>query len=128
MNMQYSPRKKISLLAATFLTVGMVMGSGTAQADRLSPAFFADELDRCAAGLRTELNTNGAARLQHTVTDIEKAGVWYVFNIRTNIIDDAGAVIGQAETRCKSHRQNERTVVDVRGQFPSGEIQLVSTD
>jgi len=107
---------------------GMIMVSTTAQANWLSPAFYADELDRCTVELRAELNTMGATGLHHTVTDIDKMGVWYVFKIETNIVDDTGAVIRQAKTLCKSHRWNERTVVEVTNQPPVSNVRLASVD
>ena len=125
MNTQHATRKTITLLTAI---AGLIMATTTAQAHMLSPAFYADELDRCTAELRTELNTTGAAGLRHTVVDIEKVGVWYVFDIQTNIVDDDGAVIGQAETRCKSHRWREQTIVDVKHQSPNRGMRLASVN
>ena len=123
MNTQHSPRKIITILAAI---AGMI--TTTAQADWLSPAFYGDELDRCAVELRTELNMTGVSRLRHTVTDIDKVGVWYVFDIRTEMADETDAVIGQATTRCKAHRWNERTAVEVMYEVPTGSLQLMSAD
>ncbi len=125
MNTQRTTRKTIALFTAI---AGMIMATTTAQAHMLSPAFYADELDRCTAELRTELNTTGAAGLRHTVVDIGKVGVWYVFDIQTNIVDDDGAVIGQAETRCKSHRWREQTVVNVKSQAPNSNLRLAAVD
>lgn len=113
MNTQYLSRKSVTFLAA----IGALsMVSATAQADWLSPAFYGDDLDRCAVELRTELNTAGATSLQHTVTDIDKVGVWFVFDIETNIVDETGAVIRRAKTRCKSNRFREQMVVEVKYQ------------
>ncbi len=125
MNTQQTPRRTVTFLTAL---AGLLMVSATAQAHWLSPAFYGDELDRCTVELRTELNTTGATGLQHTVTDIDKVGVWYVFDIETNIVDDTGAVIRQAKTRCKSHRWKEQTVVRVTSQPPAGNVLLASTD
>jgi hypothetical protein len=125
MNTQHSPRKTITILAAI---TGLIMTATTAQADWLSPAFYGDELDRCAVELRTELNMKGVSRLRHTVTDIDKIGVWYVFDIRTEMADDTDTVIGQAKTRCKAHRWNERTSVEVTNQLPANNARLASAD
>ncbi len=113
------------LLAAI---TGMIMISATAQAGWLSPAFYGDDLDRCIAELRTELDTTGATGLQHTVTGIDKVGVWYVFDIQTNIVDGTGAVIGRARTHCKSHRFKEQTRVEVKNRLPATAAQLASVD
>lgn len=125
MNTQHSSRKTVTFIAAI---AGLIMASATAQADWLSPAFYNDDLDRCTVELRTELDTTGATGLQHTVTDIDKVGVWFVFDIETNIVDDTGAVIRRAQTRCKSHRFRERIVVDVTYQSPVSNARLASAN
>ncbi len=125
MNTQHSPRKT-TLLAAVVGTIAMVMAAATAQADMLSPALYGEKLDRCAVELRSELNTAGAARLRHTVTDIDKVGVWYVFDIQSETLDETGAVTGQATTLCKAHRWTEQTVVEVRDAFPVSDMRLAS--
>jgi len=125
MNKQPSPRRTAMLLAAIS---GMILISATAQAGWLSPAFYGDDLDRCIVELRAELDTTGATGLQHTITGIDKVGVWYVFDIQTNIVDGTGAVIGQAVTHCKSHRFKEQTLVEVKNRLPAAETQLASAD
>ncbi len=110
MNAQHSLRKAIILLATIAV---MIMSTTAVQASWLSPAFYGDELERCAAQLRTELNLNDVALVRHDVTEIDKVGVWYVFDIRTALVDAADTVISEVETRCKAHRWNERTVVDL---------------
>jgi len=128
MNTQHSPRKTRTIPAAIVGTTILILTTSAAQADWLSPAFYGDELDRCAVELRTELNMTGVTRLRHTVTDIDKVGVWYVFDIRTEMADSAGEVIGQTETRCKAHRWNERTVVEVRHLLPVSDVRLAQVD
>jgi len=125
MNTQHSPRKTIIILAAV---AGLIMTATTAHAGWLSPAFYGDELDRCAAELRTELDLTGATRLSHTVTGIDKVGVWYVFDIQTEIADDTDTVIGRTKTRCKAHRWNEQTSVVVTKQFSANNTRLASVD
>jgi hypothetical protein len=125
MNTQHSPRRIITTLAAI---AGMIMITTTAQADWLSPAFYGDELDRCAAELRTELSMAGVTRLRHTVTDIDKVGVWYVFDIQTEMADDADTVIGQVKTRCRAHRWNERTSVEMTSKFPVSNTRIALAD
>jgi len=125
MNTQYSPRKTITLWAAI---AGMILVATTAQANMLSPALYGDELDRCTVELRPELNTTGATRLQHTLTDIDKVGVWYVFEIRTIVFDDNDAVMSWATTHCKANRWTEETVVEVTNQPPAAGTRLASAD
>ncbi|MAF83474.1 MAG: hypothetical protein QGH93_01095 [Gammaproteobacteria bacterium] len=125
MNMKHLPRKTFTLLAAI---AGMTMVAATAQANWLSPTFYADELDRCTVELRTELNTAGASGLQHTVVDIDKVGVWYVFDIETKIVDDAGLSIGLAKTRCLSHRWKQRTSVEVMSQSAVSGVRFAAID
>jgi hypothetical protein len=124
MNTQQLSRKKATFLAAI---AGLILVSTKAQADWLSPTLYGDDLDRCTVELRTELDTTGAAGLHHTVTDIDKLGVWFVFDIETNIVDSTGTVIRQAKTRCKSHRFEENTAVEVTYQFPVNNARLAST-
>lgn len=128
MNTLHFSRKTATFLAAI---AGLILVSTTAQADRhspwLSPASYGDDLDRCTIELRTELNTTGATSLLHTVTDIDKVGAWYIFDIETNIADSTGTVIRRAKTRCKSHRFRERTTVEVKYQSPVSNARLAST-
>jgi len=128
MNTQHSPRKTRTILAAIIGTAVLILTTTAAQADWLSPAFYGDELDRCAAELRAELNMTGVTHLRHNVTDIDKVGVWYVFDIRTEMADSAGEVIGRTETRCKAHRWNERTVVEVTKQLLAADVRLARVD
>ena len=125
MNTQHLSRKTVTFLTAI---AGLIMLSATAQAHWLSPAFYNDDLDRCTVELRTELDTIGATGLQHTVTAIDKVGVWYVFDIETNIFDDTGANIRRAKTRCKSNRFREQIIVDVTYEFPVSKSRLASAN
>ncbi len=117
----YSPRKPAGSIVALAM---MTMTTTVVQADWLSPAFYADELDRCAAELRAELILTDVALLRHTVTEIDKKGVWYVFDIDTEMANEEGAVIARTETLCKAHRWNEQTVVEVTYSTPVNDIQL----
>jgi hypothetical protein len=108
--------------------IGMIMTTTAVQADWLSPAFYGDKLDRCAVELRTELNMTGVTHLRHTVTDIDKVGVWYVFDIRTEMADNTDTVIGQVKTHCKAHRWNEQISVEVTNQLSASNTQLASAD
>lgn len=124
MNTLLTSRKTATSLAA-FL--GLALVSATAQADWLSPVLYGDDLDRCTIELRTELDTTGATSLKHIVTDIDKRGVWYVFDIETDIADATGTVIRRAKTSCKSHRFSENTTVEVKYQSPASDVRLAST-
>lgn len=124
MNTQQLSRKNATFLAAI---AGLILVSPKAQADWLSPTFYGDDLNRCTVALRTELDTTGAAGLHHTVTDIDKVGFWYVFDIETNIVDSTGTVIRQATTRCKSHRFKEHTALEVTYQPPVSNARLASS-
>jgi hypothetical protein len=118
MNIKYSPLGIIKKWA--FIT-GMVMISATVQADRLSSALYGDELDRCTTEMRSELNLTGVTRLQHTLTDIDKVGVWYVFDIQTTAYDEMDTVMVTVAAHCKAHRWTGETVVDVTEQPAAGE-------
>jgi hypothetical protein len=125
--------QQLSFNTATFLAavVGLFLVSTTAQADWrppwLLPALYGDDLDRCTVELRAALDTTGATSVRHTVTDIDKVGVWYVFDIETNIADGTGTVIRRAKTLCKSHRFEEHTAVEVIYQSPASNALLAST-
>ena len=107
---------------------GLILSAGIVQAEMLSPALYGDELDRCAAGLRTQLDLQGAARVQHNVTDIDKVSAWYVFTIRTTVFDDTDTVMASATTRCKAHRMTPQTVVEVTIQPVVKNARLASVD
>ena len=46
----------------------------------------------------------------------------------TNIVDETGAVIRRAKTRCKSHRFREQTVVEVTYQSLDSNARLASAN
>ncbi|MFQ5634056.1 MAG: hypothetical protein ACE5G3_01820 [Gammaproteobacteria bacterium] len=117
--------RTLTLLATI---AGMLMAAGTARADWVSPAFYSDELGRCTVELRSRLGTPRAAGLRHTVTDIDKTGVWYVFDIQTDVVDDAGAVIDRVQTRCNAHRWNEQTRIRVKGRSATVGVRFASAD
>jgi hypothetical protein len=129
MNKQQSTRKTATILAAI---IGMIMFTTAAQADWLSPAFYGDKLDQCAVELRAELhmdgNMVGVTHLRHTVTNIDKVGVWYVFDIHTEMADDTDTLIGQTETHCKAHRWNEQISVEITKRLLAGDTRLASAD
>jgi hypothetical protein len=117
MNTKYSPSKIIKRWAAV---TGMLMAAATVQADMVSSTLYGDELDRCTAEMRAELNLAGVTRLQHTLIDIDKVGVWYVFDIQTMAYDDMDTVMIAAATHCKAHRWTGETVVEVAEQPTPG--------
>jgi len=125
MNTPHAARKtsiRLIVIAFTFMT------TAAAQADWLSPAFYGDELDRCAAELRAELDLTGVSRLRHNVTNIDKVGVWYIFDIHTEMVDNTDTVISDVKTSCKAHRWNEQTIVDVTIRLPASNLQFASVD
>ena len=52
----------------------------------------------------------------------------FVFDIETNVVDDTGAVIRRAKTRCKSNRFREQIVVDVTYESPVTKTRVASAD
>jgi hypothetical protein len=124
MNMKISTRKIIMQWVAV---TGMIMATATVQADRLSSALYGDELDRCTVELRPELDLTGVTRLQHALTEIDKVGVWYVFEIRTLAYDDTDTVMTTATTHCKAHRWTGETVVEVTIEPSAGRVGEILT-
>ena len=132
MNKQHSTRKTTTIMPAIVGMIGLFLFAPAAQADWLSSAFYGDKLDQCAVELRTELHIDGdmvgVTHLRHTVTNIDKVGVWYVFDIHTEMADDTDTVIGQTETQCKAHRWNEQINIEVTKQLSASSTRLASVD
>jgi len=100
-------------LMKALLNTGMAIAaiavmSTPALADDLLPsAHYQDELDRCIAEIRDELNIDDSQRLQHRVTRIDKKNVWYEFVIETA---DTREI---ATSTCRAWRFDDRTVATV---------------
>lgn len=101
-----------TLIQAAVITLAL-LGAAPSQADQLSPALYAEQLERCAAEIRTEMATPGTTRLQHELTGVERTGLWYLMEIRTTAMDAADKVTDQATTRCKAHRWTQETVAEI---------------
>jgi len=137
MNTKYLPRRIIrpriirpNIIRRWAAVTGMLMVAATVQADMLSSTLYGDELDRCTTEIRSELNLADVTRLQHTLTEIDKVGVWYVFDILTTAYDNTDAVMVEATTHCKAHRWTGETVVDVtnRSRAANDQTRVASAD
>ncbi len=120
-------RSAFRFAALSALAAGILIAP-TLQAHELLPALYAQPLDRCIAELRAELDTTGAAAIRHTVIEIDRRGAWYAFDIRTDLMDDAGVLIGAANTRCDAHRWQARTAVNVTRQPTTDVVRLAAAE
>jgi len=120
-------RSAFRFAALSVLTAGILIAP-TLPARELLPARYAQPLDRCIGELRGELDTTGVAALRHTVIEIDRRGAWYAFDIRTDLIDAAGVLIGAAHSRCDAHRWQARTAVNVTRQLPADVVRLAAAE
>ena len=106
------------LLNSVVMTLTFI-GAVSAQAEQLSPALYADQLDRCAAEVRADMATPDTARLQHELTAVDRTGLWYQIEIRTTALNAADVITDQATILCKAHRWTDETVVDIQRSEPA---------
>ena len=97
---------KIANIAALIL---FLTATG-AQADVLSGPVYANELDRCVAALRTELQDEQTRQLRYTVTRLDTRGAWYEFEIRSEVFNELdGPVVRSEQSNCRAHRWSDDT-------------------
>ena len=90
-------------------TALVAVAAGTAIAEP-SQAVYSNELERCVTALRTDISEQNTRQIRHFVTEVEKKGVWYEFDIRSELYDDPeGEMVKQVESRCRAHRWAEHT-------------------
>jgi len=101
-----------SVATRNITTVAAVLMSLTAsavEAESGTGGIYADELERCVAALRGQLTDEQTAQLRYTVTDLEKRGAWYEFDIRSEVFNEVGGpVVRSEESRCLAHRWAEK--------------------
>ena len=101
-----TPKIIISSIATALLAT-------TAGADELlSQKYYGDELDRCVSEAREVLGAAGDQPLRHTVTEVNKKGAWYRFEIQTQSVSKDGVLTPLGSTRCSANRFNSDTRAD----------------
>ena len=87
------------------------------QAESGNGGIYADELERCVAALRGQLANEQTVQLRYTVTDLDKRGAWYEFDIRSEVFNEVGGpVVRTEESRCLAHRWAEKTRLQGQGE------------
>jgi len=77
-----------------------------AQAIDLPGASYRTELDHCLITLRGDLGDARTTRLRHTIRGIEKHGIWFEFQIESEIFQENQSTATRAvKTRCRATRQ-----------------------
>ena len=95
----------------TGLTLGLLLA---APAIAIEPpaASYRAELGRCLTLIKGGLQDEQTTRLRHTITDIEKRGAWYEFDIDSEIFHSAdSAAVRETSTRCRVNRFDGTTEV-----------------
>ena len=77
--------KKIALS-----TIGIVVLSAPALAERNNTPGYMAEIDTCIVELNSRIDTNAAERLRHVVTKSRRSGNRYAFNIKTTVFTADG--------------------------------------
>ena len=86
----------------------LVLAPLVAGAQPLSRSNYEDELQRCVSQIRAESGASG--KLRHYVRDVERARLWYRFEIET-----LGADSNPALTVCRAYRFQDRVLLDAPG-------------
>jgi hypothetical protein len=98
--------KTIVTAAAVLLS----LSASAVQAESGTGGIYADELERCVAALRGQLTNEQTAKLRYTVTELDKRGAWYEFDIRSEVFNEVGGpAVRSEQSRCLAHRWAEKT-------------------
>jgi hypothetical protein len=90
-------------VAGFCLALGLTL---PAQAMEPPAASYRVELARCLAALRGDLEDERTTKLRHTVRGIEKHGIWFEFQIDSEVFQDNQPTVTRAvKTRCRANRR-----------------------
>ena len=104
------------LMAVASISFGI-----SANAAEPARANYENELERCIAELRVNLDTKGASKLRHRVTRVQQQGAYYIFDVETDRMNAQGQpVAGSVESRCLAHRWESSTVVSINNSEETG--------
>ena len=70
---------------------------------------YGNELERCVAQIRADIDAGPTTELEHRVTDVNKSGAWYQFTIETR----TSAAATPVTSTCEANRFNELTQLDI---------------
>ena len=97
--------KKLSNIGSAAALTALAAFSGTAGAtDMTTQAHFGDELERCVAGVRAQLEVPADARLRHLVTEVRRRGAWYEFTLETALVSNDGETRSLTSGSCRANR------------------------
>ena len=106
---------------SVFMALAIVsfgLGANAAEPARVN---YENELERCIAELRLNLNTAGASQIRHRVIRVEQQGAYYVFDVETDRMNGQHQpVASPVESRCTAHRWQSSTVVVVGDREEAG--------
>ena len=111
--------------------VALCSMAGVAQAEdvSMSPGAYEDELERCVVAVRPELNLTSSSLVRHLVSDVERRGPWYVFEIETTVkLDDGTVTVDSLESTCKANRWTEDTRLFVKNAEAPAPTRVASND
>lgn len=101
----------ISKFRTTLVAAALTAGCA-AQAAEPVRANYANELERCVAALRVDLQDANTLKLRYTVTDVARRGVWYEFDIRSEVFESIGGpAVRATQSHCRSHRWSDATQI-----------------
>lgn len=94
----------------TGLTLSAALSLGTAaQAAGPGEVMYRAELDRCLAALRVELQDPATTKILYTITDIEKQGAWYQFQIESEVYHGSAEIpVRGQDNRCRARRWSDQ--------------------
>lgn len=115
--------------AATAIALFSMAGGVQAEDMSMSPQSYENELERCVVAVRPELNLNSSSLVRHLVSDIERRGPWYVFDIETTVkLDDGTVTVDSLESTCKANRWTEDTRLFVKNVEAPAPTRVASND
>lgn len=107
----------------------MIAPASFAEDVSMNTASYEDELERCIVAVRPQLELDNPSLVRHLVSDIERRGPWYVFDIETTVKDSNGIVsVDSLESTCKANRWNDQTRLFVENVEVLQPTRVASTD
>lgn len=96
------------MMTGMTLSAALLLGT-TVQAAGPGEAMYRAELDRCLTALRAELDNPATTKILYTVTDIEKQGAWYQFDIESEVYQGSAEIpVHEQGNRCRARRWSDQ--------------------
>ena len=122
-------RLKNTGLIATAVALFSMASTTQAEDVSMSPAAYENELERCVVAVRPELNLTSSSLVRHLVSDVERRGPWYVFDIETTVkLDDGTVTVDSLESTCKANRWTDDTRLFVKNAEAPAPTRVASND